>query len=283
MSTESKVDKKTTGLSKPAIICASCSKELDVKKACSECKVVAYCNATCQLKDWDWHKLVCKNANLSYAKRNKLAKIPDSHAAYHPSKIFVRLVPEFVNYNSPALSVVIIMALHGGYKAVQIILDKELKTVNVEFRTGQEFVKVSGIAAVRKLEQVDAFNKTNQNKQTKFCIAISCPELSKKQASDPEFHILVTPTMDIDTNSEHYRTICKYCKHDDVVWLTSLFLSLAEGRNKTDASSRVNKLLLQKRFEADILEEMASKGVPPLRTLPVVFMIRDQTSVTRAQ
>ncbi len=254
---ENKQDKNV----KPTMICAACAKELTTKKTCSECKAVVYCDADCQKKDWPWHKHMCKRANVSFAKRNKLAQIPDSHAAYHPSKLFVRLVPEFVKYNCAAISVVIVMGLHSGYKAVQITLDKEFKASELVFRTAQDFVKISGIAAVRKLEQVEAFNKTNEKKQTQFCIAINCPELSKKKPSDPEFHILVTPPVTIDKDTEQYRAICKYLKPDDDPRdVLSLFLSLAQGRAKAKAWPRVDQLLLQKRFEADIMEEMAKRA-----------------------
>jgi len=40
--------------------CTVCSKDTTV--CCSNCKITAYCNPTCQVKHWnDYHKFICKN------------------------------------------------------------------------------------------------------------------------------------------------------------------------------------------------------------------------------
>ena len=41
--------------------CAACGKGDDVLKACTACKMIKYCNATCQREHWLKHKKECKN------------------------------------------------------------------------------------------------------------------------------------------------------------------------------------------------------------------------------
>jgi TPR repeat protein len=40
--------------------CAACGKDGDDLKACTACKLVKYCNATCQRANWPMHKKECK-------------------------------------------------------------------------------------------------------------------------------------------------------------------------------------------------------------------------------
>lgn len=41
------------------VICNECKKSIPKHLTCSQCKVVFYCNATCQKSDWKVHKLIC--------------------------------------------------------------------------------------------------------------------------------------------------------------------------------------------------------------------------------
>ena len=40
--------------------CAACGKGGDGLKACTACKLVKYCNASCQRAHWSKHKKACK-------------------------------------------------------------------------------------------------------------------------------------------------------------------------------------------------------------------------------
>lgn len=56
--------------------CGNC-KKISCKKKCSKCFVIYYCNGDCQAKDWQRHKIVCKNLRkiimLSYFDKAKLS------------------------------------------------------------------------------------------------------------------------------------------------------------------------------------------------------------------
>ena len=96
--------------------CAACGKGGDGLKACTACKLVKYCNATCQRAHWSKHKKECKK-RAAELHDEALFKQPPPREECDICMLPLPIDPAEQKYQSCCGKVLCMGCIHAAYTA----------------------------------------------------------------------------------------------------------------------------------------------------------------------
>ena len=131
---------------KDCSFCGRCAEDLT---KCTNCKVARYCNKTCQVRDWDNHKLVCKQRKEKLSEhtstKSKLRLLPN-----HPFIIWK------MNVESAKARRIDGMQQAGHhFQVIEVLEDNESQAAVMQVSRAMSMVELGNVPAMQGTGKVD--------------------------------------------------------------------------------------------------------------------------------